>query len=228
MGDELLPIVLSVTAGSADVLSFLGLGGLFVAHITGNLVLLAAYLVTGTQVALALLLSVPVFVLVLGLTRLLAHALEAAGTAALRLLLLAQFVLLAGFMGLGIAAGPRADPNGLATIMAGMIGVAAMAVQNGLVQLALPGRPTTAVMTTNVTRFSMDVAELLLRRDEASAARQRAARTWPAILGFIAGAGLGAAVYAAVGLTALALPAGSGLLALAISLTRLRPAAAPP
>jgi uncharacterized membrane protein YoaK (UPF0700 family) len=42
MGDELLPTVLSVTAGSADVISFLGLGGLFVAHITGNLVLLAA------------------------------------------------------------------------------------------------------------------------------------------------------------------------------------------
>lgn len=37
--------MLSVTAGSADVISFLGLGGLFVAHITGNLVLLAAYLV---------------------------------------------------------------------------------------------------------------------------------------------------------------------------------------
>jgi uncharacterized membrane protein YoaK (UPF0700 family) len=65
VGDEPLPTVLSVTAGSADVISFLGLGGLFVAHITGNLVLLAAYLVTGTRVAVALLLSVPLFVVVL-------------------------------------------------------------------------------------------------------------------------------------------------------------------
>jgi uncharacterized membrane protein YoaK (UPF0700 family) len=141
VGDEPLPTVLSVTAGSADVISFLGLGGLFVAHITGNLVLLAAYLVTGTRVAVALLLSVPLFVVVLLLTRLLTAALEGAGMATLRPLLLLQFVLLAGFMGLGISAGPHADPNGLAAILAGMLGVAAMAVQNALVQLSLPGTP---------------------------------------------------------------------------------------
>ena len=37
----LLPFVLSMIAGSADVIGFLGLGGLLTAHITGNLVLLA-------------------------------------------------------------------------------------------------------------------------------------------------------------------------------------------
>jgi uncharacterized membrane protein YoaK (UPF0700 family) len=47
-----LPFVLSLVAGSADELSFLGLGGLFVAHITGNLVLLAVQVVTGEHVAL--------------------------------------------------------------------------------------------------------------------------------------------------------------------------------
>ena len=34
----LLPAVLSVIAGSVDVISFLGLDGLFNAHITGNIV----------------------------------------------------------------------------------------------------------------------------------------------------------------------------------------------
>jgi uncharacterized membrane protein YoaK (UPF0700 family) len=71
-GLQLLIIVLSLVAGSADVISFLRLGGLFVAHITGNLAILAAHLVTGTPGNVALLLSVPVFVLALGLTRLLA------------------------------------------------------------------------------------------------------------------------------------------------------------
>jgi uncharacterized membrane protein YoaK (UPF0700 family) len=33
----------SATAGASDTIAFLGLGGLFVAHITGNLVVLAAH-----------------------------------------------------------------------------------------------------------------------------------------------------------------------------------------
>ena len=46
-GIWLLPVVLSLTAGSMDVIGFLGLGGLFTAHITGNLVIVAAHVVTG-------------------------------------------------------------------------------------------------------------------------------------------------------------------------------------
>jgi uncharacterized membrane protein YoaK (UPF0700 family) len=78
---KLLPAVLSVIAGSADVISFLGFGGLFVAHITGNLVILAAHVVTGAAVGIAPVLSVPVFIVVLALARLLAAGLEAAGLA---------------------------------------------------------------------------------------------------------------------------------------------------
>lgn len=47
LGTKLLPSVLSVTAGSVDVIGFLGLGGLFTAHITGNLAILAAHVVSG-------------------------------------------------------------------------------------------------------------------------------------------------------------------------------------
>ncbi len=222
LGLKLLPTVLSVIAGSADVSSFLGLGGLFVAHITGNLVILAAHLVTGTRVEVALLLSVPVFILVLALTRLLAAGLEAIGVASLRPLLLLQLLLLAGFLAVGVAAGPRIDPNAAATIVAGMLGVAAMAVQNAMVQLSLREAPSTAVMTTNITRFVMDVGEVLLGRDpdELAQARRRAARAWPTIVGFTAGAALGAALFAAAGVWSLALPAGLALLALAMGLER--------
>src|ERR1700723_389241 len=78
LGPKLLPGALSVVAGSVDVISFLGLGGLFAAHITGNLVVLAAHLVTGRPASLAAILSVPVFIVGLGLTRLPAAALEEA------------------------------------------------------------------------------------------------------------------------------------------------------
>ncbi|HXO02129.1 MAG TPA: DUF1275 family protein, partial [Stellaceae bacterium] len=148
LGGKLLPSVLSVTAGSVDVIGFLGLGGLFTAHITGNLVILAAHVASGGAAGLAPMLSVPVFMAILGLTRLLAIGLEAIQLSTLRPLLLLQFLLIAGFLVLGVAAGPGIDPNSLDAVVAGMLGVAAMAVQNALVQISLPGVPATAVMTS--------------------------------------------------------------------------------
>jgi uncharacterized membrane protein YoaK (UPF0700 family) len=194
-------IVLSVTAGCADVIGFLVLNGLFTAHITGNLVILAAHIGGGGEAQIAPMLSVPVFFVMVGLTRLLAGGLESIGLASLRPLMLLQFLLLAGFLVLCVAAGPRIDPNAAIAILAGMLGVSAMAVQNALVQISLKGAPSTAVMTGNVTRFAIDVGELLLGGDPADVAkaRSRAARTLPPIVGFTAGCGLGAACEAAVG-----------------------------
>ena len=99
LGLKLLPTVLSMTAGSVDVISFLGLGGLFTAHITGNLVILASRIVAGGETPVAPMLSVPVFMVVLGLTRLLVGGLESIGLASLQPLLLLQLLLLAGSAG---------------------------------------------------------------------------------------------------------------------------------
>jgi uncharacterized membrane protein YoaK (UPF0700 family) len=220
LGMKLLPGVLSLTAGSVDVISFLALGGLFTAHITGNLAILAAHIVSGGTATLAPMLSVPVFMGVLGLARLLAGAMEAVQVATLRPFLGLQFILLAGFFVLCVARGPLVDPNAPRVIVASMLGVAAMAVQSVLVQISLEGAPSTAVMTTNVTRFMMDVGSLELRHDprEISAARNRARHTWPAIVGFAIGCGLGAAADHACGLWSLALPTALALLACVMSL----------
>ena len=221
LGTKLLPGVLSVTAGSVDVIGFLGLGGLFTAHITGNLVILAAHVVNGGAAELAPMLSVPVFMAVVGLTRLLAGGLEAFQLNTLRPLLALQFLLLAGFLGIGVAAGSHVDANTPNAIVAGMLGVAAMAVQNALVQISLPGVPATAVMTSNVTHFMIDAATVLLRRDpqETASARRRAKQSWPAIVGFAIGCGLGAVCEAAIGLWSLMLPTGFAFLALALGLS---------
>ena len=219
LSSRLLPTVLSIIAGSVDAISFLGLGGLFTAHVTGNLVILAAHLASGSGAPVAPMLSVPVFVAALGLTRLLAGALERTGFASLRPLLLLQLLLLVGFLVLSVSAGPRIDPNTTKAILGGMLGVSAMAVQNALVQISLQGAPSTAVMTTNITRFMMDVGDVMLGRRPADVAkaRDRAMRTWPAIVGFAVGCGLGATCEAAIGLRSLALPAGLALLAVAMS-----------
>jgi uncharacterized membrane protein YoaK (UPF0700 family) len=216
----LLPTVLSVIAGSVDAIGFLGLGGLFTAHVTGNLVILAAHLVSGGETAVAPMLSVPVFVAALGLTKLLAGALERIGLGTLRSFLLLQLLLLVGFLVLCISAGPRIDPDAPIVVLAGMLGVSAMAVQNALVQISLKGAPSTAVMTTNITRFMMDVGDMMFGRTPADVgkARDRAMRTWPAIVGFAVGCGVGATCEAAIGLRSLALPAGLALLAVAMSI----------
>src|SRR5260370_30993367 len=87
-----LLIVLSITAGCTDIIGFLGLNGLFTAHITGNLVILAAHIVGGGEAQIAPMLSVPVFIMMVGLTVLLAGGLESIRLASLRPLPLPPFL----------------------------------------------------------------------------------------------------------------------------------------
>ena len=84
-------------AGSTDIIGFLGLNGLFTAHITGNIVVLAAQVVAGNPTVISYILSVPVFMLVLLLTRLLASGLERSGRSTLAPLLLLQLIVLVAF-----------------------------------------------------------------------------------------------------------------------------------
>jgi uncharacterized membrane protein YoaK (UPF0700 family) len=217
---RVLPFVLSVIAGSTDAIGFLGLNGLFTAHITGNIVVLAAQVVAGNPTIISYILSVPVFMLVLLLTRLLAGGFERSGRSTLAPLLLLQLIVLVAFLVLCVTAGPWRDADAILAIIAGMFGVAAMAVQNALVQISMKKSPTTAVMTTNVTHFMLDLGETLVAGDagKIAAARNRAMRTLPVIVGFTIGCGLGAAGEAIAGFWSLALPTGLALLAFAMGL----------
>src|SRR5215510_13768895 len=128
----LLPAVLGMTAGAVDVISFLGFGGLFTAHITGNLVILAAQYVTGRFGEIAPLLSVPVFILVLGLVTEL--FVRKPILFIRRALLVLQAVLLASLLALSIEFAPFTDPNSRMSVFGGMVAVAAMATQNAVVR----------------------------------------------------------------------------------------------
>jgi uncharacterized membrane protein YoaK (UPF0700 family) len=229
----LLAALLSTIAGSADAVGLLGFG-LFTAHITGNLAVLAVHLATGRPASVALLASIPVFVVVVVATRWFADRLAAAGHATLRPLLAAQLLLFAGFVAL-TGAGELAGfggfggrqvldrPPSVAATVAVLLAVAAMAVQNALVQISLAGTPPTAVMTTNLTRLTMAATDLaVLRRDHdrVVGARAQAGRAWPLVAGFLIGAAAGAAGYALVGWWSVALP---GLLAAAALAVAERP-----
>jgi len=211
----LLPAVLGMTAGAVDVISFLGFGGLFTAHITGNLVILAAHYITGRFGEIAPLLSVPVFVLVLGVVT--AVFVRKPIAFIRRALLAIQAALLASFLGFGIWFGPFADPNSGMAVFVGMLGVAAMATQNAVVRLALPGHPTTAVVSTNVTQLAVDLAMLarcLLQPTNVSEIRSHADVTILAVLGFVVGVVAGAILEIHFGLWSLTFPSLLGVLAI--------------
>ena len=217
-----LPFVLSVIAGGTDVIGVLGLHGLFTAHITGNLVLLAASIVAGRPAMVSYILSVPVFMLVLLVTGMIARAIERIGWPCLQPLLLLQLLALVAFFMLSVTAGPWCDPDALLAIIAGMCGVAAMAVQNALAQIALKNTPTTAVMTTNITRLMVDVGTVLVSGNAAdlAKAKRRALNTLPVVIGFGIGCALGAAGEASVGLWSLMLPMALALFACVIATGR--------
>lgn len=204
-----LLLVLSATAGATDAIAFLALDGLFTAHITGNIVLLASQVVTHGNADIAELISVPVFMLVLTLARLLGLALAHWGEdKPLDTLLLLQVALLLGFFLLGLRLGPDFDPNAPVPLIAGMLGVAAMAVQNALVQTELPGAPTTAVLTTSITRFTIAMIDAIAAPTaERDVARGKVAMLLPPILGFLAGCTGGSVLAWRIGLPALMLPA---------------------
>ena len=219
----LLPAVLSTTAGAVDVIGFLALGGLFTAHITGNLVIVAAHYVTGGFSQVGPLLAVPVFMAVMALVTLASGAIARAGSPLLRPLLFFQVVLLAGFFGLGVGFGRFPDADSPIAVLAGMFGVAAMATQNVLGKVALKNVPSTAVMTTNITQLTVDLATLARSRrnpDEFAQAGRGARMTLPCIIGFVVGCAAGAPLEVNFGLWALALRVALALIAIPLGETQ--------
>lgn len=192
-GAPALPLLLSVVAGLTDVTTFVLLDGMFSAHITGNLVVLAADVATERPVHPTTLLAVPFFVVV-------AAAVTALVTRSTRPparwvfgLATAQLVFLLAAGTLSVALGASRHPDGAAALGVGLLAVAGMAVQNSLLHLAYRSTPSTAVMTGNVVEATMSGVRILMGRST-GAADDRAVwrRTWPLIVGFLAGCLFGA------------------------------------
>jgi uncharacterized membrane protein YoaK (UPF0700 family) len=217
----MLPFILSLVAGSADVTGLLGLGGLFTAHITGNVVVVAARLVAHESAPLSHIIAVPVFVVTLVLTRVFVAGLDRIAIPSLLPLLILQFLFLLSALGVCLAAGARPDPYGPEATLGGMLAVSGMAVQNALVRISLAGVPSTAVMTTNISVFTMDLGEIWFGRNQSSRteSRVRIQRTWPAIAGFLVGCILGALCEPAFGLASFAVPTLLSLAAIGFGLT---------
>jgi uncharacterized membrane protein YoaK (UPF0700 family) len=193
-----LPPLLSALAGTVDVIGFLSLK-LFTAHVTGNLVVIAALLVRGGPPNINQILAVPVFVLAVGGVWLVAKALDRRGEALARPLLLVQFLLLTCVLILSVPYGSSAHPQRLMPSIAAMLAVSAMACQFSLLRLAVPGAPSTAVMTGNLTKTVLSLLDTLSQRPVEEDSRDQLRKTLQLIIPFFCGCLAGAAALSWLG-----------------------------
>src|SRR5437773_11789336 len=103
MNSSVMTRLLSLNAGCVDTVGFLGLQGLFTAHVTGNFVTLAAGFVYGPYGTIGKILALPEFI---GAVALVGAALTARGLPPLTILLGVEAVVLADFRALGAVYGP--------------------------------------------------------------------------------------------------------------------------
>jgi uncharacterized membrane protein YoaK (UPF0700 family) len=209
-----LPAALSLIAGVTDVTSWLLLGGFFSAHVTGNMVVLAARLVEGRAPDPAAVLAIPLFVVVTALATVLARTLARSGSDPTLPLLGAQAALLIVAAGLSFTTRASADPSQPLAVVIGLCAVAAMAAQNAFLHLVPSTAPSTAVMTGNLVTATVAGVDLLLGRAggralgrDTAAARAHWHASWPLLAGFVGGCLVGAVGAATLGDTGAVVPA---------------------
>ena len=215
MTRTILVWLLSFNAGFVDTAGFLGLQGLFTAHVTGNFVTLGAALVFGTQGIIAKLIALPEFLIVIVMVRLI-------GARSARFVLSAEFVFLAAFFVLAVVFGPFPDSDAPIALLTGFAGVAAMAIQNAVQRIHLTGFPPTTIMTGNTTQVALDAVDLIKGSGDRSRAitLERLNNTLSGISCFAAGCAAAAGSYFWTGFWSLAVPVVLGAATLALSAER--------
>jgi uncharacterized membrane protein YoaK (UPF0700 family) len=218
-----IAVLLAFTAGYVDTIGFVGLFGLFTSHVTGNFVVMGAMIAHPSKGLIAKVLALPVFMLSVALTTVFVRRRRRAGRDPTAAVLAAQALLLAAFMVVSLSSGPLIGRDQPIAIVAGELGVLAMAIQNAGARLVFGDLPPTAVMTGNVTDIVIDSVDLL-ESDGAAAVLARSLRLlWP-IAAFAAGALAAGLTFAAVGFWGLMAPIAA---VLAVITLKPRPQAAP-
>src|SRR6185312_17476771 len=133
---------LGFISGFVDTLGFIALYGLFAAHITGNVVLLASAVVVDHRYGVAIkLLAIPTFIVAAIVTRFFIIRRERRALDATAHVLIAEAVLLAAFMAMALASAPFKSQESPAAIATGLLAATAMAVQNTAARTFMNGLP---------------------------------------------------------------------------------------
>jgi uncharacterized membrane protein YoaK (UPF0700 family) len=217
--------MLSVVAGYVDSCTYLGLFGVFVAQLTGSLVIAGTAFVKSEAGTFVKILAFPSFFFAGVAVTVLVHSMRKRPLAALAWSLMVECILLIGLLASCLVGTPFRGLDAPGAIAALLFGMAAMGGQSALVRLLLRGVASTNVMTTNTTLLAINSAEIFLgwigrnKADPSEAsnadraeARREIAALLPLGLGFLAGTVLGGVAYISVGLPSIffaVLPVGS-------------------
>jgi uncharacterized membrane protein YoaK (UPF0700 family) len=205
-GPAAIAALLSFNGGFVDTAGFLGLDGLFTAHVTGNFVTLGAALVMGTHGIIGKMLALPVFILTIALARLAGAFLRARKLPVLRVLLSVEVGLLFLFFALAVMFGPFPHADSPAALATGFAGISAMALQNAVHRVHLSKLPPTTLMTGSTTQATIDAIDLISGADpdNVAAIRTRFGQLSLSILYFAVGCATSAALYWLIGFWSLA------------------------
>lgn len=198
--DKPAGFLLSLVAGFVDTSAFIILFGIFTAHVTGNIALAGASFVDEEEEStLTRLLMIPVFMLTVAMTSLLAKYARRKQWPIFAVLLTAEAIALLFFLIVSASLTPALiiDVQEEYIFPIGMSGVVAMGIQNTLMKEAKVFKsyiPTT-VMTGNTTQLTIDLVQLIGAKFSSGAqAEKEAAESWerisrylPVIVGFASG-----------------------------------------
>ncbi|MGA2776220.1 MAG: YoaK family protein [Steroidobacteraceae bacterium] len=212
---QAVPTLLSFNGGFLDTAGYLALQGLFTAHVTGNFVTIGAALVFGTSGVVAKLLALPVFCIVIVVTRLASYSIAARRWPELETLLVAQLGFLLIGAVLAICLGPFANGDAGPAMVTGMVLVSAMAIQNATHRMHLSALPPTTIMTGTTTQIMIDIGDVIhgLKPEARVATLGRLRRMSLAVLSFAVGGAIAALLYSTVATWCFAVPPVVALLA---------------
>ena len=196
-------MTLGFLAGYVDTLGFIGLFGLFTAHVTGNFVLIGRALAKPAHDVVIKLLVFPVFMLFVAIARLLILRWQRSGGRQLRNSLLLQTLLMTASVVCSWLAAPIVEADAPLALLTGMLCAGAMAVQNAYGKLLLGKVAATTVMTGNVTQLVIDLVDSA--RGDVEARGRFKKLIWP-VLAFCVGCISGALAFIAAGFNGLLLP----------------------
>jgi uncharacterized membrane protein YoaK (UPF0700 family) len=210
--------LLAFNGGIVDTVGFLGLHGLFVAHVTGNFVTLGAALVSGSHGIVNKILALPEFVGIVALARLVGHGFRNTDLSTARMLFAIKVGLLLAFFLLAIIYGPFHDGDSPIALLTGFAGIAAMAMQNAVQRVHMAAFPPSTALTGSTVQATMDAVDLLTgwHSEQRAQIGARFRRLSLSLVCFAVGCAAAALLYTFVGFWCLALTVVVGTLTAAM------------